>query len=234
MDYPMDLADAQKEIKSLRRRIDELEHERDEARAEVERLRALNSCGGEKMNIKCFMLEPTERAVRSLRRYVGESTCPGPGMYTYHNAEVVIEHGVSFPTGNLTLYGSSDDSWPHDDPRWPTRCAQCAREFKDNDHWQHNLDRLFGRTDGGADVTIKEAPAGAIWDAHWWPVVKDRGPDGRCLVVKTPGGDWMIDCPSTSGGRWTRTGTPPKITVTPSILLSDYHGWLRGGELVPA
>ena len=70
-----------------------------------------------------------------------------------------------------------------------------------------------------------------------------HGPDGRCLVLKTPAGDWMIDGPSRNNGitgaGWTRTGDPPNITVRPSIGMGDgkgkgrwkYHGHLNNGVL---
>jgi hypothetical protein len=48
----------------------------------------------------------------------------------------------------------------------------------------------------------------------------------------TPGGEWAIDMPSIDGGKWSRTGTVPKISVTPSILIPDkYHGFLTDGTL---
>lgn len=73
-------------------------------------------------------------------------------------------------------------------------------------------------------------PAGAMWTDP------DLG-----LTVRTPGGDWHVDRPSSSGGRWTRSGDPPRITATPSILFSldrptvgqrSYHGFLTDGFLV--
>lgn len=62
------------------------------------------------------------------------------------------------------------------------------------------------------------------------------GPDGKTLILRTPGGDWSIDGPSFRNGEpcgmgWSRTGTPPVITVTPSIVLPTFHGWLREGLL---
>lgn len=50
---------------------------------------------------------------------------------------------------------------------------------------------------------------------------------------------------SGGGGRWTVTGDPPNITVTPSIWdktpgrdsagqAREWHGWIRDGALVPA
>jgi hypothetical protein len=90
---------------------------------------------------------------------------------------------------------------------------------------------------------IDPAPPGAMWNAHWFRECRhesglyyDRNPDGIVLCVRTPGGDWIVDGPSfrdkKESGSWTRTGTIPNVTVTPSILQPNYHGWLRNGQLV--
>lgn len=84
------------------------------------------------------------------------------------------------------------------------------------------------------------APVGAMWDLDYLHgchepngLVYDRNPDGMVLCVRTPGGDWLIDGPSDTGGSWSRTGEVPNITVTPSILQrGKYHGELLGGYLV--
>lgn len=74
-------------------------------------------------------------------------------------------------------------------------------------------------------AAVSPAPVGAMWDATW---LKTKGPDGRCLVVRTPGGDWQID-----GGVWQRTGAAPLLTVTPSYAAGDYEAFLTDGHLVP-
>lgn len=68
------------------------------------------------------------------------------------------------------------------------------------------------------------------------------------LIVRTPGGDWNVDRPSScSGGLWTRNGVVPMITVTPSIKFTyegddleeqlvlhgvrNYHAMLTNGVL---
>jgi hypothetical protein len=64
-------------------------------------------------------------------------------------------------------------------------------------------------------------------------VEKHPTPDGHFVCVMTPGGEWNIDGRSTGGGYWTRTGTPPKLTVRPSILIGRaYHGFLTDGKLI--
>lgn len=129
---------------------------------------------------------------------------------------------------------------PHDDPRWPQRCA-CGFQFGPDGTWQVFVEQLYRYVDGNGGIRIaaeRELPVGAMWDARWVPDAW-RGPDGHSWVVRTPGGDWFIDSTGKDGGRWTRTGEAPRLTVRPSIMISgrkrarQYHGWLTDGALVP-
>ena len=181
------------------------------------------------MRYQCFMLEPTERAEHSLRRFVfsREQTCTG--HFGYHNASVDIGT-VDYPMSECD--GDSPHTVPRDDPRWPTKC-ECGYVFVATDAWQENRTRLYKRADGEPGLwTLRHPPIGAMWDATWYPW---KGPDGRCLVVQLPPDKrdehWCID---DHRQIWTRTGEPPNITVTPSILTPRYHGWLRNGWLEPA
>ena len=185
--------------------------------------------------IDCFFLTPSEEAEESLRRFTfsGQGTCSvGWG----HDAFVVI--GVApWPSD---LEGRRDDDLDHADPRWPNTCERCGYVFQPEDQWQHNFTRLYVRSDNGEKTTLSEAPVGAMWDANWLKDIDSvASPDGRVIVVKTPGGDWNVDSTAVGGGGWSRTGEVPKITVTPSILIGrgpegqwTYHGWLRDGQLV--
>ncbi len=64
----------------------------------------------------------------------------------------------------------------------------------------------------------------------WWMTI-----DGdRVLMVQIPGDEcntWY-----NQDNRWTVTGEPPNITVSPSIYFphepGGWHGWLRDGVLV--
>jgi hypothetical protein len=181
--------------------------------------------------IKCFLLEPSDRARESLRRFVWSSEgnkCPGP--WGYHNADMDLGE---VPYDAARPHGDNHD---HADPRWPTHCG-CGYAFKPDDQWQYNQHQLYRRVDGGQLYTLGGAPVGAMWRAPWYGPGKDgKGP----LILKTPGGDWDIDGPASNGPGWTRTGEPPLITATPSIGMHNrdgswrYHGWLRNGELVDA
>jgi hypothetical protein len=196
------------------------------------------------MPIACFLLTPIPFAARTLRRFAfsaasGVPACP----YGYHDATAPLDR-VPLALGEP---GSGSDAWPHDDPRWPARC-RCGYAFRAEDTWQVNVTRLYARSDGGPETTIEAAPVGAMWYADWYVERRrDRtpgpgtglGPDGRCLMVKTPAGSWNVDGPSSSGEGWTRTGTPPVVTATPSIWVGKpetvppkgYHGWLNNGYL---
>lgn len=199
-------------------------------------------------SIQCFFLEPTGTARRSLRRCTPSAegdTCPA--AHGYHTAQTVLDDVVDAQ--------ASGDLWPHEDERWPTHCA-CGYEFTEADAYQLNHQTLYRRSDTGELTTIREAPVGAMWYADWFlehlpegPAFY-RGPDGHCLVVKTPGGEWMVDarCSNctlpgdTEHKCWVRRGEVPYVTVSKeggptcsagagSIQCGRYHGFLRNGRL---
>ena len=185
--------------------------------------------------VQCFLLSPAEYAQASLRRFTfgTDAMCP---LRTYgHDASVNL--GVE-PYPFSEYEGEPGKGIENDDPRWPKAC-ECGYTFKDEDQWQHNLVRLYKRGDHATLMTtLAEAPVGSMWVADWYE--KFKGPDGKCLVVKTPGGDWIVDGPSTNndgtrGNPWTRTGEIPRVTASPSIHFpGKYHGWLRNGFLEDA
>lgn len=176
----------------------------------------------------CFLLEPTGEASLSLRRYT-LAGCPAGGGHeasTYIGTAplVLAEHCI--PNIDIDIDPA--------DPRWPTHCAACGYAFQPDDPRQGWQEPLYRAPDGRVcTVRPGDAPAGAMWVADWIPAGDEwSGPDGRCLMLRLPDGtDWMIDGPSRSGGRWMRTGEPPRITASPSIASPGYHGFLRDGVL---
>lgn len=79
----------------------------------------------------------------------------------------------------------------------------------------------------------RDMSPGDMWR---WP---DQDQDGReCWVIVLPGGDaWYTTRRSSDGDLWEVTGTPPDITVHPSIWCSPphgWHGWIRGGQITGA
>lgn len=177
--------------------------------------------------------QPTGRYQRSLRRYrfakeEDNQACP---VHGYHNASVDI--------GAVTEADAHGDNWPHDDPRWPTTC-ECGYVFEDGDHWQRNDDRIYRLPDGREFIFRgswgKAAPVGAMARAEWADEWGDNR--GEAWQISLPDGhEWITTQPASGGGYWTVTGTPPNITVSPSIFCNPpngWHGFIRDGQLVPA
>lgn len=200
--------------------------------------------------VRCFWIEPTGQVQIWLRRYVMDTehnACAASG-YGYHNASVRIEDRPAIFRDDPDEPGHrflEVQYHMHDDERWPKACA-CGRVFVDADQWQVNQEHIYRRADTGEVTTLRDAPAGAMWNS-WWYGDHYRGADGISLSVMLPGGyDWPVDGPSYSGGKinnargWTRSGTVPVITARPSILIPGkpgqpdrYHGFLTDGVLNP-
>jgi hypothetical protein len=188
-------------------------------------------------SIRCFLIQPTKSYRVTLRRYSKDTKCPSNNWC--HNADTFI--GIE----DHEAPPSNGDSHPHDDLRWPSKCDLCDYVFVEDDLWQANFGLVF-KTDDGREFTLTSpdqatndkgvmAPPGAMWECSWMP---GTGPDGKSYCVRTPGGDWHIDGDYRQG-KWSRTGAPPNLTVTPSILIGQkadggwqYHGWLRDGVLI--
>lgn len=198
------------------------------------------------MGIKVFWSEPTEMARSTLRRYSRydrNDSLKCPGKYGYHNGEVVLGE-VPLPHG---VNGGGED-FDHSDSRWPKKCDHCDYVFEEADNWQHNINRIF--FGGGRRFLLGEAPVGAMWDATWMPESAARGEDGICLVVVTPGGNWMVDGRASNCTKrddtvhrcWVRHGDPRTgfIHVDKngntcgagggSIVMGSYHGFLHNGQ----
>lgn len=194
----------------------------------------------------CFWVEPTGEAEQQLRRFTlseeGIDCASG-----YHQAVSFIGRAPELRDEN-GFHHVSDDEVPHDDPRWPSTCELCGRPFEPGDYWQVSGDMILRRPDTGEDWSMRNLPVGAMFDGFWNPA-QWKGDDGMAVLVVLPpagGGDarshlWNVDGPSNSleGGlkphAWARTGDPKAVPATldvnPSILVSDYHGFLRLGVL---
>lgn len=177
--------------------------------------------------IQCFMIHPTERCYRWLRRYVAsqsDNRCPAmEGEGSYHQNLVRIEDGdvkvendgnhEGIYGGERKIYSTAPPTWPRTDERWPRAC-RCGYEFQEADPRQLFWQVIY-RDDAGDEYTlhtvlgneggIVSAPAGAMWYADWWPIKPGESPDGRALVVRCPRwpdgrgtSDWMPDGPSLS------------------------------------
>lgn len=196
-------------------------------------------------SVQCFLIEPTTWYQVWARRYtsskVGEVSC---GAYSHHSAKLlqaVVEPAPGFSSGPPTENERGVFSWP-------TQCERCPYVFQDSDVWQRFYEHIYRRQDTGEERGLREFEAGAMYRATWFEGTEEYprpdwvGPDGQCWAVRLPvpdhpNWDWVIDGPSTGGGRWTRTGVPPKLTVTPSIGAGPagaflYHGFLTDGVLI--
>lgn len=206
--------------------------------------------------IKCFMLEPTDRGriqlIRSNHAWgedgkvVPEKSCPLSGYS--HLARTWIGETAVIRRDN-GIYDPSDPGAmdvPHDDPRWPGAC-ECGYRFAKEDNYSTGCRVIYRSAETGEECLLQEAPVGAMWYADWLKISEEQvyeqpghfiGPDGHCLVVQLPGEwEWCVDGPASGGGGWTRTGTPPEVTASPSVWANaphGWHGWLRDGYLVEA
>jgi hypothetical protein len=168
--------------------------------------------------VRCFLVTPTGRDARYLRRYAHASDCP---QGSYHNALVRIPDGAS------KVAIRAPTARQRRDPRWPTECG-CGYRFAADDEWQVFRSGIYAAQDGRR-WPMQDLPPGAMWYADW---MRFEGPDGRCLMVRLPDlRDWAIDGPATSGGGWERTGEPPDVSANPSIMTDGYHGFLTDGVL---
>lgn len=183
-------------------------------------------------SISCHLLEPWGTAEETYRRFTYSST-PSTCTHSWgHDAKAIID-SVPFPLENGLEGASRSTGMDKHDPRWPTKCESCGYEFIKTDEWQVNRHRKYLNPGTGDLTVLSRAPVGSMWYAPWLEGIKgfENSPDGNVLVVRTPGGDWVVDGPAKGGGGWSRTGTPPQVTANPSILMGPYHGWLKNGVL---
>lgn len=215
--------------------------------------------------IRCFVLENTGRSSLKLRRYTGsrwdealrksvyDKPCPlADGCY--HNAEIRVDDGEQLKD-DLTASSREvrpGDGNPYDgDPRWPAHCA-CGYAFTDDDTYQLFSESLWRREDTGEEMTLRDAPAGAMWLSPWYDIFH-KPQLAHCLVVKLPNGiDWVVDSQATNctipddhkqerHHCWVIEGELPNITAgksgptcsagAGSIQAGNYHGYLEKGYL---
>ena len=209
------------------------------------------------MNVTCFMIELTGTYSVYARRYVSGSSCPAAGHDAddpdrragIHSAMILqsIQDGEVPSSGTPTTEQRAELFWPQ-------TCDHCSYPFpfSGEDTWQVLHRARYARVpvpvsgkDSGAPFDLEDAPVGSMYRAEWYErTTSMRGPDGLSLVVVLPNGagPWCIDGLSSDGKGWTRTGTPPLLTVSPSIGRQHtdgtpgwrYHGWLKNGVLSDA
>lgn len=201
------------------------------------------------MPIKCFMLEPTNQQRRYLRRYSTDGACNGR---TYHDTMVPVGDAEEHWENNHWVDDNKSAKDYAGDSRWPTTCTHCGYAFQEKDERQLFSSHLYFRSDTGEIIPLRDAPEGAMYYADWYSDIPSwTGPDGKALICIVPKNHpWHIDGRCSNCTRpedsvhkcWVRHGVPPNITVDKdgdtcsagagSILTKDWHGFLRGGELV--
>lgn len=209
------------------------------------------------MGTPLFVVEETGQAQRSLRRYLPRSEgneCPSNG---YHNASVPIGN---FPVvldedGDSIAWLDPETFLTH--PAWPTHCS-CGYEFTEAANRQCNQDPFYAASDG-REWILRDAPAGAMWEAAWLGDFWGINGGGRRWIIKLPNGSEFI--PGSEASNCTRKGEDhdcwcvhgeaPILTIDKmpepgrstceagagSILSGEgtskeWHGFVRGGELV--
>lgn len=199
-----------------------------------------------------FWLEETGQSRFGLRRYSSlhsDYTCEGG----WHDTAVDIGNAptiyadTEFKKGR---YIGIPPTVPHDDSRWPTVCEKCGYQFTVTDHWQETQHVLYKRVDTDELFILREAPAGAMWNA-WWMPDNWHGSDGIALQIRLANNlDWHVDSQASNCTRpgephkcWVRHGDPRKANLTVdksgetcaagagSIMAGDYHGFLQNGIL---
>lgn len=201
------------------------------------------------MPTPCFWVEETGEAAVYLRRYTSKHEGEWECEAGWHQAKVFV--------GEFKQRRSSKGYWQSiserrfaGDPRWPKQCDECSYRFnaRRGDVRHVFTESIYVRPDSGERWYERHLPAGALYDA-WWLPDSYMGQDGIHLacILPTPFSEgcgvldaWFVDGPSSSGGKWTRTGSPhdiPNLSVTPSILAGEpghprfYHSYLTNGVL---
>lgn len=204
------------------------------------------------MSWLCFLAEDTGRYKQSLRRYSHSTEkinpCPlVPGDHSYHDISVRIEDTTDAVSRVVTRADL------HVEPRWPTQCA-CGYMFRESDEAQLFKERLYRHPETKAEFGWRDAPVGAIIFEPWM-IEGERGTPPKefpatnawlsqyyyrdwfgkrpPINITCPGrhAPWCPDSGASNGHGWQVTGTLPLITVTPSIGMPQYHGWLNNGVL---
>jgi hypothetical protein len=106
---------------------------------------------------------------------------------------------------------------------------ECPWYYDPNDEDQERRARRDNALKGIADGTFGLRQT--YLSAHYWKDWSDKRPP--LCVICPDRSVWCIDARSSNGSGWTVTGTPPKITCIPSILVKGYHGFLQEGVFTP-
>ncbi|HEX8567731.1 MAG TPA: hypothetical protein VF648_18980 [Pyrinomonadaceae bacterium] len=111
---------------------------------------------------------------------------------------------------------------------------------------------VYRRSDTGEEMTLRDAPPGAMYYADWYDSIWQPQLEHVLIVILPNRFAWVVDGQSSNCGRsddhnqrehhcWIIEGVLPNITVSKngktcqagagSILAGNYHGFLRNGYL---
>lgn len=148
-------------------------------------------------SVRAFLLVPVaDQYEFQLRRYSYSSGVACANGGEWHRATVSL--GVHSAADAPQPFGHGD-VWPHEDARWPVQCSKCTYQFKPEDYWSFDPNRMWRRADGaeGTYAVLHDTPPGAIWRAEWMEDGNHRdwvGLDGHAYIAVCPGGHhWHID-----------------------------------------
>lgn len=214
------------------------------------------------MSVECFLIAPSDRARVWLRRFLRDNEGqPCPGSYGYHNAMVRLAAEAPLRIAEDGTFDVTTPEIADDDPRWPTKCNECDFVFADDEKRQVHTETIWIAGDG-REMILRDAPAGAMFDAFWMRGWGSVNGDGPAWTVVLPGGSpdgrtrtWHIGSEASNCTRkgedhdcWCCHGEAPVLTVDKqpepgrstcqagagSIATEDWHGFLRYGLLVVA
>jgi hypothetical protein len=164
------------------------------------------------MGVKVFWSDPSGFERIWLRRFRSssrpESKCPHPENFGYHHAMNLFMDQRPLSAADEKYRKTAAErveAPPRSDALWPTVCP-CGYHFADEDPWQVFAWDLYTNSRDGGLFTLNEPPVGAMWDAHWLRGEGTSGemytgPDGISLMVRTPGGEWMVDAQASNCDR---------------------------------
>jgi hypothetical protein len=210
------------------------------------------------MSYPVFWLDPTDKVILQIRRYTMSDSKPCQNTPYGHSASIDLDDEsdaiIDEKTGEHKIIDAKQ--YRIDDERL-RKCEYCDYVFTDDDAWSVWQEPVMVRRDTNERMTLRTAPIGAMWDAKWMGEFH-RGPDGICLTVRTPGGDWDVDGRANNCGKkdekwsepghhycWVRHGNPrsdpPSMHVDKngntcnagagSIAIGNWHGFLDHGVL---
>jgi hypothetical protein len=186
----------------------------------------------------------------SLRKYWGADCpdCIGTRTRGFHNAERPLRDELGPVPDRMKVDGESPADYP--EAMWAAACDRCGQPAPADATRQVFRRRLYDSPSG------RPEPGDMFFLPCWSKLDGGECPEwdncaGRHLYVLLPNGQqWDVDSRASNCTRkgdrlhrcWPRSGEPPLVTVAKrgdtcsagagSILVSNWHGFLRGGVLV--